>query len=406
MTDAEYKAKQAETKSKIKVLQSNKNRTPEQTKQLKKLQVFRTSLSPSKKAQVKKNIGTATDIALTGLTLVPGLGALGLGARAIMKGVQAGKTLYKVGSRTFKSKDAAVAAAKKIKAPLPPRATGNLSTQARGMERITRKGVQTAKTPSVRGAATRGITKTAAEKAALKTSAKRSAAGAATLGTISALAATAKEKKKDDSQKTVKFEGRKVPLIKAHKEPFKVKPKLTHTPKKSAPKIAPAPSFAAPSKSYTVKGGDTLSDIAEANGTTLKALLKANPNIDKPNEIRVGQKIKLSKPVRGRKSVYQGMSKSAMAKIHKGPSPPKYPSKLRKHTGGRLGRMGGAGLSPAEMARAGVMSEAQRRREAGRGLYARKGGKVGKKKGGTVNRKHGGQIGTAFVAEQYAPRKR
>ena len=391
MTDAKHKNQQAAAKSRIKVLQSDKNRTPEQTRELKKLQVFRTSPSPSKKAQVKKNIGTATDIALTGLTLVPGLGALGLGARAIMKGVQAGKTLYKVGNKTFKSKDAAVAAAKKIKAPLSPKAKGNLSPQARGRERITRLADQAKKTPSVRGAATKGITKTAAQKAALKTSAKRSAAGAAGLGAISATAAITKEKKKVP----------KVPVIKAPKEPFKVKPKLTYNPKVPAPKIAPPPSFAAPSKSYTVKSGDTLSQIAKRTGTTLKALLKANPNIDKPNEIRVGQKIKLSKPVKGRKSVYQGMSKSAMAKIHKGPPPPKYPSKLKMHTGGRLGRMGGAGLSPAEMARAGGMSEAKRRREAGRGLYARKGGKVGKKKGGIVNRRGGGQIGTAFVASLY-----
>ena len=389
MTDAEYKAQQAEAKSKIKVLQSNKDRTPAQTKELKRLQGFRVSLSPSKQKQVKKNIGTATDIGLTALTFVPGLGALGLGARAIMKGIQAGKTVYKVGSKTFKSKNAAVAAAKKIKAPLSPKAKGKLSPQARGRERVTRLADQAKRTPSVRGAATRGITKTAAQKAALKTSAKRSAAGAVTLGTISATAAIAKEKKKVPE----------VPVIKATS--FKEKPKLSYTPKVRAPKIATPPSFVAPSKSYTVKGGDTLSDIAEANGTTLKALLEANPNIDKPNQIRVGQKIKLSKPVKGRKSVYQGMSKSAMAKIHKGPPPIKKPARLKMHTGGRLERMGGAGLSPAEMARAGVMSEAQRRREAGRGLYARKGGKVGKKKGGIVNRRGGGQIGTSFVASLY-----
>ena len=383
MTDAEYKAQQAEAKSKIKNLQSIKNRTPEQTKQLKKLQIFRMSPSPSKKAQVKKNIGTATDIALTGLTLVPGLGALGLGARAIMKGIKAGKTLYKVGNKTFRSKDAAVAAAKKIKAPLTPKATGRLSAEARGREHITRLAKQKGDTTRLRSAATRGITKTAAQKEALKTSAKRSAAGAAGLGAISATAAITKEKNKVP----------KVPVIKAPKEPFKVKPKLTYNPKVPAPKIAPPPS-----KSYTVKGGDTLSQIAKRTGTTLKALLKANPNIDKPNEIRVGQKIKLSKPVKGRKSVYQGMSKSAMAKIHKGPPPIKKPERLKMHTGGRLGRMGGAGLSPAEMARAGVMSEAKRRREAGRGLYARKGGKVGKKKGGTVNRRGGGQIGTSLLS--------
>ena len=366
MTDAEYKAQQAEAKSKIKVLQSNKNRTPAQTEELKKLQVFRTSPSPSKKAQVKKNIGTATDIALTGLTLVPGLGALGLGARAIMKGIKAGKTLYKVGNKTFRSKDAAVAAAKKIKAPLTPKATGNLSPQARGREHITRLAKQKGDTTRLRSAATKGITKTAAQKEALKTSAKRSAAGAAGLGAISATAAITKEKNKVP----------KVPVIKAPKEPFKVKPKLTYNPKVPAPKIAPPPSFAAPSKSYTVKGGDTLSQIAKRTGTTLKALLKANPNIDKPNEIRVGQKIKLSKPVKGRKSVYQGMSKSAMAKIHKGPPPIKKPARLKMQAGGRMSRVG---LSPAEMARAGTMSEAKRKRYMA--------------KGGLVKRKHAGKVG-------------
>ena len=391
MTDAEYKAQQVETKSKIKQLQTKKRKNPDDFSKadrdnLIKYQKFRMSLSPSKKAQVKKNIGTATDIGLTALTVVPGLGAIGLGANAIWKGYKAGKLLYQVGSKTFKSKDAAVAAAKTIKAKLPPKALGKLSAQARGRERITRLADQAKKTPSVRGATTRGITKTAAQKAALKTSAKRSAAGAAGLGAISATAAITKEKKK-------------VPLVEARKEPFKVKPKLTYTPKKyPVPKIPPPPSYATPSKSYTVEGGDTLSDIAEANGTTLKALLEANPNIKKPNEIRVGQKIKLSKTVKGRKSVYQGMSKSAMAKMVMPKKKSKGGKVMKKHTGGRLGRMGGAGLSPAEMARAGVMSEAQRRQEAGRGLYARKGGKVGKKKGGTVKRMGGGQIGTALLS--------
>ena len=67
------------------------------------------------------------------------------------------------------------------------------------------------------------------------------------------------------------------------------------------------------SKSYSIKSGDTLSQIAKRQGTTLKALLAANPSIKNPNKIRVGQKIKMSAPVKGRKSVYQGMSKSQMA---------------------------------------------------------------------------------------------
>ena len=291
MTDAEYKAKQAETKSKVKNLQSIKNRTSEQTKQLKKLQIFRTSPSPSKKAQVKKNIGSATDIALTGLSLVPGLGALGLGARAIMKGVQAGKTLYKVGS--------------------------------------------------VRGAATKGITKTAAEKAALKTSAKRSAAGAGGLAAITPLSYVA---------------------IKDMKRP----------------------------KSHKVTSGQNLSSIAKKHGTTIKALMKANPSIENANMIRVGQKIKL--PFFGQgKDPYKGMSKSAMLKLHEETQANKAAN--RKKSGGVVKKAGGGmtrvGLSPAEMARAGTMSEARRRQ------YA--------KKGGTVNRMGGGQIGvgSAYVQLQY-----
>ena len=127
-------------------------------------------------------------------------------------------------------------------------------------------------------------------------------------------------------------------------------------------------------KSHKVKSGDTLSQIAKRHGTTLKALLAANPQIKDANKIRVGQKIKLSRPVKGRKSVYQGMSKSEMAKMAK----KKSGGVVKKQAGGGMTRVG---LSPAEMARAGTMSEADRRR------YMKKGGKVGKKKQGYKARK-------------------
>ena len=71
------------------------------------------------------------------------------------------------------------------------------------------------------------------------------------------------------------------------------------------------------SSSVTIKKGDTLSQIAKANGTTLKALKEANPQIKDLNKIRIGQKINLSSKVEDRKSVYQGMSKSEMAAISK-----------------------------------------------------------------------------------------
>lgn len=44
---------------------------------------------------------------------------------------------------------------------------------------------------------------------------------------------------------------------------------------------------------YTIKAGDTLSKIASRNGTTLAALLQANPQIKDPNKIKVGDELNL-----------------------------------------------------------------------------------------------------------------
>jgi len=85
--------------------------------------------------------------------------------------------------------------------------------------------------------------------------------------------------------------------------------------------------------SRTVKSGDTLSQIAKRNGTTLKALLAANPSIKNANKIKVGQKIKLSKPVKKRKSVYQGISKAEMKKMAM--------PKKKKMGGGKVYKRGG-----------------------------------------------------------------
>jgi len=44
---------------------------------------------------------------------------------------------------------------------------------------------------------------------------------------------------------------------------------------------------------YTVKSGDTLGAIADHYGTTVAAIMKANPSLKNPNAIAVGQKIKI-----------------------------------------------------------------------------------------------------------------
>lgn len=46
-------------------------------------------------------------------------------------------------------------------------------------------------------------------------------------------------------------------------------------------------------QTYVVKKGDTLSKIAKANGTTVKAIQALNPQITNPNKIYVGQTIRI-----------------------------------------------------------------------------------------------------------------
>ncbi len=65
-------------------------------------------------------------------------------------------------------------------------------------------------------------------------------------------------------------------------------------PKPPAPK-PPAPKPPASAGSYTVKPGDSLSEIAADHNTSVSELLKANPQIKNPNAISVGQKINLPK---------------------------------------------------------------------------------------------------------------
>jgi LysM repeat protein len=68
----------------------------------------------------------------------------------------------------------------------------------------------------------------------------------------------------------------------------KITEKKTVTDNKGAPTTPIDPGTGT---EYVVKKGDTLSAIAKRYGTTVDALLKANPNIKNPNLIRVGQVI-------------------------------------------------------------------------------------------------------------------
>jgi LysM repeat protein len=77
---------------------------------------------------------------------------------------------------------------------------------------------------------------------------------------------------------------------------LKVKQKINiPAPSAMTPTSAPTTDVAA-GDTYSVKSGDTLSKIAKANGTTVKALEAANPGID-PNHLKVKQKLNLPQKV-------------------------------------------------------------------------------------------------------------
>ena len=70
-------------------------------------------------------------------------------------------------------------------------------------------------------------------------------------------------------------------------------------------------------KSYKIKSGDTLSQIAKDMGMSLSALKQANPKIENVNKIKVGQTITIPSlaNIKGSKDPYKGMTKDMMSKM-------------------------------------------------------------------------------------------
>jgi len=68
-------------------------------------------------------------------------------------------------------------------------------------------------------------------------------------------------------------------------------------------------------KSYKIKSGDTLSQIAKDIGMSLSALKQANPKIENVNKIKVGQTITIPSlaNIKGSKDPYKGMTPKMMA---------------------------------------------------------------------------------------------
>jgi LysM repeat protein len=84
-------------------------------------------------------------------------------------------------------------------------------------------------------------------------------------------------------------------------------------------------------KTYSVKKGDTLSQIAKREGISLKDIKAANSTIKNLNKINAGQKIKLPRMLLSKNNPYKGMTKAEMAAISK-----KKPVVKKKMAGGMV----------------------------------------------------------------------
>lgn len=75
--------------------------------------------------------------------------------------------------------------------------------------------------------------------------------------------------------------------------------------------IAPTPTPAPTPTVYTVQAGDTLSKIAVDHGVTIEDILAANPDIENPNQIVLGQRITIPAPSPEAPSVIGGSASPA-----------------------------------------------------------------------------------------------
>lgn len=68
------------------------------------------------------------------------------------------------------------------------------------------------------------------------------------------------------------------------------KPAAPKAPAPTAP-VAPVAPAAPAGNQYEVKGGDSMSKIAQGLGISLQDLIKKNPSVKDPNKIKPGQKL-------------------------------------------------------------------------------------------------------------------
>ena len=277
------------------------------------------ALSDTQKKTLQ-GVKTAAEVASY---FVPG-GALRL-AVPIVRGIQAAKTGFKVGKNTYKTLKEATAAKNKLKQTVNTRSTSK-DKGGRNIKIIDTKQT-TAATKKLKAATTRKLT---AQQKALKAKQDKTTNILKGSSNISLAAASAAAAEKFRNKKTI-IKNKKntdTPVTKA----------VTPVPKavnnksneKFVNKIKKSLNTVTPSKNQSVKNmktinkGDTLSQIARKNGTSVKKIMDLNPEIKDANKIYAGRKINVG-----------GKSKNTVTPVKGGRG------NITKKKGGTVYRRGG-----------------------------------------------------------------
>lgn len=176
------------------------------------------------------------------------------------------------------------------------------------------------KKAAARRAATRAANKSkAANKAAMKAAAKPVSLGARLLGRLApaaGLAITGAEVAgaMREAKKTEKERVARGTRIAKEAEKMAVKPRAGQSPTDAMRQASKGREVLEPAKraasKYKVKAGDTLSQIAKKNGTTVRAIMKAS-GIEDANKIRAGQQIVIPDDAK-RKGPYGDITKKEL----------------------------------------------------------------------------------------------
>ena len=227
---------------------------------------------------------------------------------------------------------------------------------------IKKTSAQLAKSEAAKkAAATRSANKTkAANKVAMRAAAKpvsiakvagRAAPGVGLALTAAEIAGALRESKKTEKERVAR--GTRIAKESAAKD---VKVPAGRSPTDVMRQASKGREVLAPAKraasKYKVKAGDTLSQIAKKNGTTVRAIMKAS-GIENANKIKAGQQIRIPDDAK-RKGPYGGITKKELKsgqyntdKTPKFGADFKYGGSMGKKTtkkkiGGKIGRGCGA----------------------------------------------------------------